>query len=72
MARSQGWWPVTVFYPFGHPTVYAYSTDLEVRRFLSLVFDEVKNGFPRMRNVLLAGQVSGGDHIITSLLFTSV
>jgi hypothetical protein len=24
VACSQGWWPAAVFYPFGHPTPYAY------------------------------------------------
>jgi hypothetical protein len=30
VARTQGGHPVAVYYPFGHPTLYAYDNDIYV------------------------------------------
>jgi hypothetical protein len=55
--HPQGEWPMAVFYPFEHPTPYAYgrgySGDSEERQAKALHIVRPKSGYPRLADWLV-------------------
>jgi hypothetical protein len=52
VVRSQGGQPAAVFYPFGHPTPYAYEGEYPMKRFPGLKVPKFKMKFMILNSVM--------------------